>query len=189
MKMTVERRTKVKQAILATLGIAGVVTLAVVAPNCVQLLKYVIKSPGQRASRHHYIKSVVGKMAKKGLVSFGKNNQGQTVVRLTDKGQKELKLYSFGTQTISKPRRWDGKYRLIIFDIKEWKRGVRDELRNWLKQLGFLPLQQSVWVHPYECRQVIVLLKAHFKIGREVLYITADEIENDHWLKREFGLE
>ena len=186
--MTDERRTKVKQAILATLGIAGVVTLAAVAPNCAQLLKYIIKSPSQRASRYHYIKSVVGKMAKNGLVGFAKNNQGQTVVRLTDRGRKELELYGLGSQTISKPRRWDGKYRLIIFDIKEWKRGVRDELRQWLKQLGFLPLQRSVWVYPYECRQVIVLLKAYFKIGREVLYITADEIENDRWLKREFGL-
>ena len=188
MKITVERRTKVKQAVLVTLGIAGVLPLAVVAPNCVQLLKYVIKSPGQRATRHYYIKSVISRMAKNGLVSFGKNNLSQTVVRLTDKGRKELKLYGLGTQTISKPQRWDGKYRLIIFDIKEWKRGVRDELRNWLKQLGFLPLQRSVWVYPYECRKVIVLLKAHFKIGREVLYITADEIENDRWLKQEFGL-
>ena len=189
MKMTVERRTRVKQAVLVTLGIAGVVTLAVVAPNCVQLLKYVIKSPSQRANRHYYIKSVARRMAKNGLVSFGKNNRGQTVVRLTNQGRKELKLYGLGTQTISKPRRWDGKYRLIIFDIKEWKRGVRDELRNRLRQLGFLALQRSVWVYPYKCRQVIILLKAHFKVGREVLYVTADEIENDHWLRREFNLD
>ena len=188
MKITIERRTRVKQAILATLGIAGVLTLAIVAPNSVQFLKNEIKSPSQRANRYYYIKSVTNRMAKNGLVSFDKNNQGQTVVRLTDKGREELKLYGFGAQTIPKPRRWDGKYRLIIFDIKEWKREVRDKLRNWLKQLGFLPLQRSVWVHPYECRKVIILLKAHFKIGREVLYITADEIENGRWLKQEFGL-
>ncbi|MBI4136162.1 MAG: CRISPR-associated endonuclease Cas2 [Candidatus Vogelbacteria bacterium] len=187
--MTTERRTKVKQAVLATVGVAGVLMLAAVAPNCVQLLRYVIKSSGQRATRLYYIKSVVGRMADAGLVSFGKNNEGQTTIRLTDKGRKELKRYGIGTKVISKPRRWDGKYRLIIFDIKEWKRNVRNELRNWLRQLGFLLLQRSVWVYPYECREVIVLLKAHFKIGREVLYITADEIENDRWLRQEFGLE
>lgn len=187
--MTTERRTKVKQAILATIGIAGVLTLAAVAPNAVQLLQYVIKTPAQRSAKLYYLKSVVRKMADSGLIVFTENNRGQTVIRLTNKGKKELKLYNLKHQSIPKPRRWDGKYRLIIFDIKEWKRGVRDNLRDWLKHLGLLPLQQSVWVYPYECQEILVLLKAHFKIGREVLYITADEIENDLWLRQEFGLE
>ncbi len=181
--------TKVKQAILATIGIAGVLTLAAVAPNAVQLLRYVIKTPAQKSAKFHYMKSVVKKMANSGLIMLSKNSNGQTIIRLTSKGKKELKLYNLKHRSISKPRRWDGKYRLIIFDIKEWKRGVRDDLRDWLKNLGFLPLQRSVWVHPYECREILVLLKAHFKIGREVLYITADEVENDRWLRQEFGLE
>ena len=78
---------------------------------------------------------------------------------------------------------------MIIFDIKEWKRKTRDDLRQWLEHLGFVRLQNSVWVHPYPCREIIVLLKSNFKIGKEVLYITADEIENDGWLRREFNLE
>jgi len=76
----------------------------------------------------------------------------------------------------------------VIFDIKEWKRGVRDELRNWLLHLGFVRLQNSVWVYPYDCEDILVLLKSNFKIGKEVLYITADKIENDYWLRKEFSL-
>lgn len=184
-----ERRTKVKQAILSVLVVGGILTLAAVAPNAVQLLKYVIRSPRQRAARFYYIKSVVRQMTDVGLIAFIKNRQGQTVIRLTDKGRQELQRYDFGLKSIPKPQHWDGKYRLIIFDIKEWKRKVRDELRCWLEQLGFIRLQNSVWVYPYPCREVAVLLKAHFKIGREVLYVTAEEIENDRWLRREFGLD
>jgi len=189
--MSKERRTKVKEAILTVLIVGGILTWAVAAPNTIQLLKYVIKSPRDRARRSAYLKSVVRKMSETGLVILAKNQNGQTVVSLTPKGRRELKRYGcehLGLK-IEKPKHWDGKYRLIIFDIKEWKRNVRDELRRWLRHLGFLHLQNSVWVYPYPCREVIVLLKANFKIGKEVLYVTAEEIENDGWLRREFNLE
>ena len=86
------------------------------------------------------------------------------------------------------PPRWDGKWRLVVFDIREYKRAVRDKVRNELSAFGFRRLQQSVWVYPYDCEEMVVLLKADHRIGREVLYITAGKIENDLWLRSEFGL-
>lgn len=187
--MIEERRTKLKQILLTTLAVGGVLVLAVMAPNAVQLLKYVIKTPRQKKNRLYYIKSTIHRMSDKGLVRLEKNYAGQTVVRLTAKGRMELKRYTRGDLKIEKPKRWDGKYRLIIFDIKEWKRKTRDELRHWLEHLRFVRLQNSVWVYPYPCREVIVLLKSNFKIGKEVLYVTAEEIENDHWLRQKFNLD
>ncbi|MFH1170047.1 MAG: CRISPR-associated endonuclease Cas2 [Candidatus Vogelbacteria bacterium] len=186
--MRTENRTRVKEVILATVGLAGLVTLAVLAPNAVQLLKYVIKNDRQRQNRLYYVKSVAKRMADSGSIAFAENQQGQKVIRLTKKGQEELKHYQQAGIVIPKPAKWDGKFRLIIFDIKEWKRNSRDELRQWLVNLGFIRLQNSVWAYPYECREVIVLLKANFRLGKEVLYLTADYLENDGWLKKSFGL-
>ncbi|MFH1170487.1 MAG: CRISPR-associated endonuclease Cas2 [Candidatus Vogelbacteria bacterium] len=184
----VEYRSKVKKAILATLVLGGVVALAVVAPNAVQLLKYVIKDGCQKRNRLAYTRRVANSLVDKGMVVKIKNGRGQTLLRITREGREELKRYLTQELKIEKPRRWDEKYRLIIFDIKEVRRKVRDELRKWLEHLGFKKLQNSVWVYPYECREVIVLLKSQFKIGQDVLYITADEIENDRWLRADFGL-
>ncbi len=186
--MRAEHRTRVKEIILATVGLAGVMTLAVLAPNAVQLLKYVIKDERQKQNRLYYIKSVARQMADKGLVVFTENQQGQKIIRLTKRGREELKRYQQSVVEIPKPKKWDGKFHLIIFDIKEWKRSSRDELRQWLLKLGFIRLQNSVWAYPYECREIIVLLKANFHLGREVLYLTADYLENDQWLKKTFGL-
>ncbi len=186
--MTEMRQTKLKHALLATLAVSGVLALAIMAPNTLQLLKYVIKTPQQKKNRLYYIKSTIHQMAKKGLVSLEKNQAGQTMVQLTPKGREELKHYAHGVLKIEKPKHWDKKYRLIIFDIKEWKRKTRDGLRQWLEHLGFVRLQNSVWVYPYPCREIIVLLKSNFKIGKEVLYITADEIENDYWLRQKVNL-
>jgi len=50
-------------------------------------------------------------------------------------------------------------------------------------------LQNSVWVYPYDCEDLITLLKADFEIGKEVLYVIADKIENEKVLLKDFGLE
>ena len=184
----VEYRSRVKEAILTTLIVGGVLTLAAVAPNAVQLLKYVIKDKRQKNNRLAYMRRVANSLVNKGMIVKIKNDQWQTLLRITDQGRKELKRYLTRELRIKTPRHWDKKYRLIIFDIKEIRRKTRDELRKWLEHLGFRRLQNSVWVHPYECREVIILLKSQFKIGKDVLYITADEIENDHWLRAEFNL-
>jgi len=117
-----------------------------------------------------------------------KNNKGINVVRLTSAGKQKLKSYQLDNLRIVKPSRWDGKYRVIIFDIKEWKRSTRDKLRRWFAQLGLVRLQNSVWVYPYDCQEIITLLKANYHIGNEVLYMEVTHIENDRWLKKVFGL-
>ncbi len=58
-----------------------------------------------------------------------------------------------------------------------------------MRSFGFVKLQESVWVYPYECERVIALLKAQYKMGKELVYIVAGEIENNDWLKKEFGLK
>ncbi len=61
-------------------------------------------------------------------------------LRLSGKGSAAL---------ISADRTRDGKWKMIIFDIPEQQREVRDYLRTKLKQLGFKKWQNSIWITPY----------------------------------------
>ena len=54
--------------------------------------------------------------------------------------------------------------------------------------IGFVRLQDSVWVYPYDCEDLITLLKADFRVGKDVLYLIVDSIENDKYLRAEFNL-
>jgi len=176
---------EVGKVVLKTIAVAGVLTIVMVAPNCAQLLKYVVP----RTSRKwYYINTVVQRCIDKGLLKKKEKEGIGTVVRLTPKGKTLLAQYELSSVIIKKPKKWDGKYRIIIFDIKEKRRRTRDMLRVWLVHLGFVRLQQSVWVHPYECQEIITLLKAYFHIGKDILYITADSIEHDQWLREKFNL-
>ena len=108
--------------------------------------------------------------------------------KLTPKGERYLRKLEGTDFKISKPKRWDEKYRVVIFDIKEGKKTIREQLRVTLRAIGFIQLQKSVWVYPYDCDDLITLLKADFEIGREVLYMVVDQIEGDEWVRKHFGL-
>lgn len=184
------RKSKIdyRKLILTTVGIGGLISLAVLAPNAIQVLPMFGVGKRDNHDRKYRLNRAVDRLERQGLVKLVKNKYGVWCVRLTPSGIKQLRKYELSELKIEKPKKWDGKYRVVIFDIKEWKRGVRDELRNWLLHLGFVRLQNSVWVYPYDCEDILVLLKSNFKIGKEVLYITADKIENDYWLRKEFSL-
>lgn len=77
---------------------------------------------------------------------------------------------------------------MLIFDIPEKQRELRDKVRNTLQAIGFKCLQDSVWVYPHDCENFIALLKADFKIGRDLLYVIAEAIENDRALRDYFGV-
>jgi phenylacetic acid degradation operon negative regulatory protein len=45
-------------------------------------------------------------------------------------------------------RGWDGKWRMVVFDLPEKQRGLRNELRKQLRTARFGGLQGSVWISP-----------------------------------------
>ena len=135
------------------------------------------------------MKSTIGRLADRGLIVFKKSKNGKTYARLTDKGKQELLKYRLEELVVNTPRQWDGKWRVVTFDIKELKRQARDRLRQELVSLGFVHLQNSVWVYPYECDEFITLLKTYYELGKSLLYLVVEKLENDQWLKETFGLK
>ena len=87
-----------------------------------------------------------------------------------------------------KPRRWDRHWRIVIFDIPEKYRHSRDLLRREFIGIGFFKLQESVWVYPYDCEDLVALMKTQFSKGMQVLYIVSEHVENDVFLRKQFGL-
>src|SRR6185503_5238760 len=103
-------------------------------------------------------------------------------------GDRKLKQLEIANYKLPRPKRWDRKWRIVIFDINEKKRKLRDQIRNLLVSLGFIRLQNSVWVYPYDCEDIIWLIKSNVGVGKDILYLIVDEIENDKHLLKSFGL-
>ena len=100
-----------------------------------------------------------------------------------------LKQIEFGEYTIPEPAFWDGKWRILIFDINERRRRTRTQLRRLIQSQGFIRLQDSVWVYPYPCDEFISLVRAHLKSGvGEMRFFVAEALESDKALREHFRI-
>lgn len=77
---------------------------------------------------------------KKRLLIEGVKVDGQLIYKLTNTGRE---LIETGREDEAN---WDGKWRIVVFDIPETKRIVRNLFRRNLKKWGFKHLQKSVWI-------------------------------------------
>ena len=177
-------RQNIQLAVLTSLKVAGVLALGMLAPNTLQLLRFLPKDKSIYADR---TRRSIENLLKKRLVKISSAG-GSSQVELTPKGEAFLARLAIGGG-LKKPRRWDKKWRVIIFDIPERRRTTRDQLRLTLVQIGFKKLQDSVWVYPYDCEDVIQLIKTDVFLSREVVYIVAEEVEYSQNLKKFFNLE
>ena len=96
----------------------------------------------------------------------------QLIYRLTDKGREKAILAELQSSDGS----WDGKWRIVIFDIPEKRRAVRDLLRHNLKSWGFIPWQQSVWVTKKNCTQALRRYISNIGIEDWVMVLETDNI-------------
>lgn len=116
--------------------------------------------------------------------------EGDMRIFLTKAGERKLAYYRMRTLKEGfTPKQWDGKWRMVVFDIAEHKRSRRDWLRRELRHVGFVRLQNSVWITPYSCEEFISLLKADGKLGASTLFAVIEKIEDDQLLKIRFQLE
>lgn len=98
-----------------------------------------------------------------------------------------IRISSKGSAIIETLKREkDGKWKLIIFDIPESRRSVRDYLRTKLKQLGFKKWQNSIWVTPYKLPHDVVEELKELSERYFVRLITVESINNDKDIKQLF---
>ena len=179
------RKGYVQKAVLASIGIAGILLIAMAAPNTLQLLGKLGKGKKRFGEE---TRSALSRLAYRGLIAFEERG-GKKYARITEKGRRALEFEAQKAAVRAKRGgRWDKRYRMVIFDIPERKRNIRASLRRTMRESGFLCIQGSVWVYPYDCEDLVALLKADLHIGKDVLYTIVEKIENDAWIKKHFDL-
>jgi len=109
-------------------------------------------------------------------------------VVITKKGKERILKYSLEDMEIKKPVKWDGKWRLVMFDIPDYKRKASNVLRHKLESLGFIPYQKSIFIFPYDCRNEIDYIREIYEVGGNVKLIVAEEIDDTDYFKHKFHL-
>lgn len=189
-KVMQERYGEVTKQILIGLGIAGVVVLAAAAPGVVMAAKLIPKDQRhylQKSKKRSIQRSIDG-LQRNRLITIKEKN-GKIEIKLTEKGKEKFKEIQFDNIHITKPAYWDGKWRIVIFDIPDRSfRIAREILRRKLKEWEFYQLQKSVWACPWPCEDEIQMAAELYEVAPYVNIIIAERIVADSLLKKHFGL-
>jgi DNA-binding transcriptional regulator PaaX len=131
----------------------------------------------------------IRRLSQEKLIDEVKLSDGSFNLVLTSKGKQEAKKLSFLGNSINfkNPKHWDGKWRIVIFDIPEKERMFRDILREHLYALDFFKLQHSVFVSPCPFEKTILELVTLYSAEPYVRVITAINIDNEDKLKKHFA--
>ena len=137
---------------------------------------------------HYALKRAIKNLYRSKLLDAIDNPDETTTLILTELGKKHALTYKIDEITIPRMKKWDRKWRIIIFDIPEKFKKSRDALSRSLKRMGFYQLQKSVLVHPFECGKEIDFMVEFFNIHKFVRRILAENIDNELDIKTKFNL-
>ena len=158
---------------------------AFVMGNAVQVFKMF---KGSNKYSKNQIRSTFQSLKNQKLIEYVFDRNGQTIVKITKRGEVKIRAFTLDLIEIKKQNEWDGKWRMVMYDLPvRFKKG-REALRYYLRDLGFYQFQKSVWVCPYPCEDEIVFIADFFGVGRYVEILTVESMLHEEKLKKYFNL-
>jgi DNA-binding transcriptional regulator PaaX len=186
------RLQETTKGLLIFLATAGILAVAVTSPYfLINLAQRYLKErniPPEKKRARNVAQALAS--AKRSKLIILREEDGKLIVELSERGRRKIKGLEFQDLKIPTPQKWDKKWRLVIFDIPETKKGklARQALVEKLRLLGFILLQKSVWAHPYPCEKEVRLVAENFGVSRFIHIVVAESISNDAKLYSRFSL-
>jgi len=177
--------------LLMFIAIGGIAIIGANLPGLVKAIGFFSK--GNKKIKCRYSKEKIAKslayLKHEKLIEVLKEKNGKVKVQLTNKGKRRVTGYSLKSLEIKKPKEWDKKWRVFMFDIPAYPKRydqARDALRNKIKELGFYQIQKSVWVHPYECEDELLFVAEMFGVQNYIEIMIVEKILHEKPVKKSF---
>lgn len=118
----------------------------------------------------------------------GAFEERQKIYQLTKKGKEKLKEFNPNDFEIHPkiPEHWDGRWRIVIWDVPEVLKVQRNIFRRRIKDYGFVKVQKSVYIFPFECEQDIIFLATRLGIVRYISMFKAFVLMGEPIFARKF---
>lgn len=136
----------------------------------------------QRKEKRRLVQSFARLKARGFLVERGDR------VMPTAAGSRFFRRYMLHKRRRELPGSWDGKWRLVSYDVPVGKNHERYQLRALLAEFGFYQLHKSVWVCPNAVGEEWWKLIVAYGLDRYCKVMVVDIIEGDEELRAHFKL-
>ena len=177
------KRRELVELIFKALGAGLLIGSAFVVPTlpvAYGIISKLIKEFKKAPISDRKIKRSLAALEKRGVISIVR--QGSDVYVTLMNGHYE-KVVRYSIKKLLEARRtaktWDGMWYIVFFDVPEIQKAKRNGLRKFLKFIGFVPYQKSVYIYPFECREEVKLIRKIVESGKYLKYIIAEQIEDE----------
>ena len=173
------------RALLGIIGLGGILFIGAVTPN-------LFSAFGKLHRQHRYsekqIRASYFYLRKRGLIKLIKKSEKTYEVSITKHGKIMMIEFAIESLKLKNQKKWDNKWRVVIFDIPERAGDARRALRRKLKELGMFQLQRSVFIFPYPLKEEIQFIGAFFDVEKYIEILTVENMLDDKDLRRYFRL-
>ena len=170
-------RKSLTREILFMAAVGPIVLSSLFLPNAPQMLRPIMKwrKNWGKIDRQR-IREAINRLNQKRLIKLTQKGN-DLYIEITEIGKRLIKNFDYDNIELPSHKKWDKKWRLVIFDIPEKKSKERRALSVKLKDLGFYPLQESVFIYPYNCQDEIDFICEFLSVDRYVAYCTVETID------------
>lgn len=171
------RGRSLTKEILFMAAVGSILLSSFFLPNAPQILKPLIKwrKNWNKIDRYR-IYEAIRRLNQKRLIELIERNN-KLYIKITDNGKKLIKNFDYDDLKLPQPKTWDKKWRLVVFDIPDKKKKERQAFSKKLKDIGFYPMQESVFIYPYDCRDEIDFICEFLLISRYVNYCVVESLD------------
>lgn len=186
-----EKRLAPVKDVLVLLGKGALLSSVFFAPGITRAMKPLLKKDKHwqdwKKFNPAYLRRTIKRLAKQKMVEIKQEGKKQ-VVKITKGGKMKILKYTLEELNISQKNRWDGKWRIVIYDIPLKQKRLQDLFRQTLKKLKFWQLQQSVYLTPFACEDKIEFLREYYGLGANVKIIKFKELEDEEVYREFFAI-
>ena len=185
----VRRDNLVKDTLLGIAVAGGIMVLAALSPHFLSFVaKTYYKETDPKRIRLRALR--LKDLERRKLISFKELGDARVRIELTKNGERLKREYDLDVMELKVPKKWDGFWRVVIYDIPLSQRKASNAFREKISQMGLFQLQRSVWVSPYECLEELEFLASVFEIDvdRCICYFKTKDIPREKELRRHFNL-
>jgi len=169
--MTKKTKTRdIAVTILKLLAVGSCVLAVTTFPGLAILFKNSAKD--FKPYKEHSFRKSLWYLKRNKMISVKTKNRKSTIA-VSEYGKKHLHELQYKNIQIVPPKKWDYKWRLVVFDIPEPKKLARDSFRRKLKRMNFYSLQKSIYVYPFPCKTEVNFIQDALEIRPYVYYLTS----------------
>lgn len=105
---------------------------------------------------------------------------------ITTKGIARMNTIQLDNMNVPRPDGWDKKWWLVIFDVPNKRKLKRDIFRRRLNKIGFIQVQESVYVYPFKCSDQITAIAKNMGLNDDVLLLVSEIIQGEEKIIKRF---